>query len=216
MSWVRESAPVSVTSWSRTTTAWVWRRISTGTVACAVPRVLSRGKRLPVCGAAASAATRSVSVSAWWAASMPSRTIWPWLVFSLAALAVRAPCRAGSSRNAIRRTPPPGTVPARVFPAQPADEVSEEGAVMTTLDIVAKKKPEPSAEETAAKELVRQAREQGLSLTGPEGLLKQFPKSVLETALNEEMSGHLGHEKHRAPEDRESTNIRNGTGRRGC
>ena len=82
---------------------------------------------------------------------------------------------------------------------------------MTTLDVVPKKKPEPSAEETAAKELVRLAREQGLSLTGPGGLLKQFTKSVLETALNEEMTEHLGHEKHRAPEDRESGNIRNGT-----
>jgi len=104
-----------------------------------------------------------------------------------------------------------GTVPATVFPAQPADEVSEEGAVMKTLDVVPKKKAEPSAEETAAKELVRQAREQGLSLTGPDGLLKQFTKSVLETALNEEMTEHLGHEKHRAPEDRDSTNVRNGT-----
>jgi transposase-like protein len=76
---------------------------------------------------------------------------------------------------------------------------------------VPKTKPEPSAEETEAKELVRLAREQGLSLTGPDGLLKQFTKSVLETALNEDMTEHLGHEKHRAPEDRESTNIRNGT-----
>ena len=91
-------------------------------------------------------------------------------------------------------------------------EISGEGAVMTTLEIVPKKsKPVPSAEETAAKELVRVAREQGLSLTGPDGLLKQFTKSVLETALNEEMTEHLGHEKHRAPEERESTNIRNGT-----
>ena len=91
-------------------------------------------------------------------------------------------------------------------------EVSGEGAVMTTLESVPRKnKPEPSAEETAAKELVRLAREQGLSLTGPDGLLKQFTKTVLETALNEEMTEHLGHEKHRAPEERDSTNIRNGT-----
>ena len=83
---------------------------------------------------------------------------------------------------------------------------------MTTLEIVPKKnKPEPSAEEKAAKELVRLAREQGLSLTGPDGLLKQFTKSVLETALNEEMTEHLGHEKHRAPDERDSSNIRNGT-----
>src|SRR4051812_40107385 len=72
--------------------------------------------------------------------------------------------------------------------------ISGEGAVMTTLEIVPKKsKPGPSAEEAAAQELVRLAREQGLSLTGPAGLLKQFTKSVLETALNEEMTEHLGH-----------------------
>jgi putative transposase len=84
--------------------------------------------------------------------------------------------------------------------------------VMTTLDVVSpKKKPEPSAEELAALELVRMAKEQGLSLTGPDGLLKQFTKSVLETALNEEMTEHLGHEKNRAPEERDSANVRNGT-----
>src|SRR5215213_3867409 len=83
---------------------------------------------------------------------------------------------------------------------------------MTTLtDVTSKKKPDPSAEESAARELVRLAREQGLSLTGPDGLLKQFTKNVLETALNEEMTEHLGHEKHRAPEQRDFTNVRNGT-----
>ena len=62
---------------------------------------------------------------------------------------------------------------------------------MTTLDVVPAKQPEPSAEETAAEELVRSAREQGLALTGPDGLFKQFTKSVLETALNEEVTEHL-------------------------
>ncbi len=39
---------------------------------------------------------------------------------------------------------------------------------MTTLDVVSpKRKPEPSAEELAALELVRLAKERGLSLTGP-------------------------------------------------
>ena len=55
------------------------------------------------------------------------------------------------------------------------------------------------------------AKEQGLSLIGPDGLLKQFTKTVFETALNEEMTEHLGHDKNQAPPDRESTNIRNGT-----
>ena len=64
----------------------------------------------------------------------------------------------------------------------------------TTLqDMAAKKnKPEPSAEQQAAAELVRLAKEQGLSLTGPDGLLKQLTKTLLETALNEEMTEHLG------------------------
>jgi putative transposase len=39
----------------------------------------------------------------------------------------------------------------------------------------------------------------------------QFTGSVLETALNEEMTEHLGHEKRRAPEERDSTNVGNGT-----
>jgi putative transposase len=67
-----------------------------------------------------------------------------------------------------------------------------------TLDGVTKKKKkaEPTAEEKVAEELVARAREQGLSLTGPDGLLKQLTKAVLETALNQEMTEHLGHDKH--------------------
>jgi putative transposase len=80
-----------------------------------------------------------------------------------------------------------------------------------TLDDVTRKKPaEPSAERQAATELVRLAREQGLSLTGPDGLLKQLTKSVIETALSEEMTEHLGCEKH-DPAGVVSDNIRNGT-----
>ncbi|NJC74332.1 IS256 family transposase [Planosporangium thailandense] len=80
-----------------------------------------------------------------------------------------------------------------------------------TLDDVTarKKKPEPSAEQQAAAELVRLAKEQGLSLTGPDGLLKQLTKTVLETALNEEMTEHLGYEKH-DPAGVGAGNIRNG------
>ncbi|MFF7940742.1 transposase, partial [Nocardia gamkensis] len=66
--------------------------------------------------------------------------------------------------------------------------------MMTTLDAVAKKKAEASAEQLAAAELVRMAKQQGLSLIGPDGLLQQFTKTVLETALNEEMTEHLGYE----------------------
>ena len=90
-----------------------------------------------------------------------------------------------------------------------------EGAVMTTtLDAVAPKKHENndrSAEATAAAELVRLANKQDRALTGPDGLLKMFTKNVLETALNEEPTEHLGHEKNRADPARESANMRNGT-----
>ena len=43
-----------------------------------------------------------------------------------------------------------------------------------------------------ARELVRQARASGMALTGPGGLLKSVTKLVIETALEEEMSEHLG------------------------
>ncbi|MEV0726217.1 IS256 family transposase [Micromonospora purpureochromogenes] len=81
-----------------------------------------------------------------------------------------------------------------------------------TLDGVTprKAKAEPSAEAKAAAELVRAAKEQGLSLTGPGGLLRQLTKTVLETALNEEMTEHLGYEKH-DPAGAGAGNIRNGS-----
>jgi putative transposase len=80
-----------------------------------------------------------------------------------------------------------------------------------TLNDVTKRKPaEESAEQQAAAELVRLAKAQGLSLTGPDGLLKQLTKTVLETALNEEMTEHLGYAKH-DPAGVGSGNIRNGT-----
>jgi putative transposase len=68
-----------------------------------------------------------------------------------------------------------------------------------------------SAEQAAAVEMLAEARQRGLELTGPSGLLKLFTKNVLETALNEEMTEHLGHEKNRAEAGREATNVRNGS-----
>jgi transposase-like protein len=79
-----------------------------------------------------------------------------------------------------------------------------------TLETVTKKKPEPTAEQAAAEELVRRARDQGLSLTGPDGLLKQLTKVVIETALDQELTEHLGHERN-TPSGNESGNVRNGS-----
>src|SRR3982750_4894048 len=68
-----------------------------------------------------------------------------------------------------------------------------------------------SPEQVAAAAMVAEAKARGLELTGPNGLLKLFTKNVLETALNEEITEHLGHEKNQAEPGRESTNVRNGS-----
>jgi transposase-like protein len=80
----------------------------------------------------------------------------------------------------------------------------------TLNDVTKKIKQEPTAEELAAEEMVRRAREQGLSLTGPDGLLKQLTKTVLETALDQELTEHLGHDKN-GRADPGNGNVRNGT-----
>jgi hypothetical protein len=49
----------------------------------------------------------------------------------------------------------------------------------------------------------------GLSLTGPDGLLKQLTKVVIEAALDQELTEHLGHERN-TPAGNEAGNIRNG------
>lgn len=68
-----------------------------------------------------------------------------------------------------------------------------------------------SPEQAAVAEMVAMAKDKGLDLTGPDGLLKLFTKNVLETALNEELTEHLGHEKNRADSGRDSANVRNGS-----
>lgn len=61
-----------------------------------------------------------------------------------------------------------------------------------------------------AAELVERARAEGASLVGPDGVLSDLTKQVLETALEAEMTEHLGYEKH-DPEGRDGGNSRNGT-----
>jgi putative transposase len=66
--------------------------------------------------------------------------------------------------------------------------------------------------ENLAEALVAQARASGVALTGPGGLLSGLTKQVLETALNAEMTEHLGHEHGAAPEPSVGSkgNVRNG------
>lgn len=60
-----------------------------------------------------------------------------------------------------------------------------------------------------AEQLVERARAEGVELTGPGGLLTGLTKTVLETALEVEMSDHLGYEPH-DPAGRGTGNSRNG------
>jgi transposase-like protein len=60
-----------------------------------------------------------------------------------------------------------------------------------------------------AAQLVEQARAEGIDLVGPDGLLTGLTKTVLETALDAEMSEHLGYDKH-DPAGRNGGNSRNG------
>ncbi len=68
----------------------------------------------------------------------------------------------------------------------------------------------PLVDEQLADELLGKAQAEGVELLGPDGLLSQVTKAVLERALAEEMTGHLGYEKH-DPAGRGSGNSRNGT-----
>lgn len=68
----------------------------------------------------------------------------------------------------------------------------------------------PLIDDQLADELLGKAQAEGVELLGPDGLLSQVTKAVLERALAEEMTGHLGYEKH-DPAGRGSGNSRNGT-----
>src|SRR3954449_4482076 len=79
-----------------------------------------------------------------------------------------------------------------------------------TLEPVAAANEEEVDQEQLAQQLLAQAKEQGVELVGPDGLLNQLTKRVLETALEEEMADHLGYDKH-DPVGRNRGNSRNGT-----
>jgi putative transposase len=63
-----------------------------------------------------------------------------------------------------------------------------------------------------ARELVEAARADGVELVGPGGLLTGLTATVLETALQAEMTDHLGYDKHH-PAGRDGGNSRNGANR---
>jgi len=66
-----------------------------------------------------------------------------------------------------------------------------------------------SEQQELAAELVAKARQEGVELTGPNGLLTGLTKQVLESALDAEMADHLGYDKN-DPAGDNSGNSRNG------
>jgi transposase-like protein len=74
----------------------------------------------------------------------------------------------------------------------------------------ASKPAEVSPDKQLAEELVERAREDGVDLVGPGGLLSGLTKNVLEAGLEAEISEHLGYDKHE-PAGRNRANSRNGT-----
>ncbi|MDV8129358.1 transposase, partial [Rhodococcus sp. IEGM 1304] len=68
---------------------------------------------------------------------------------------------------------------------------------------------QPGISDARLKELVEQARAEGLQLTGDGGLLSKLTKLVVESALEGEMDDHLGYGKS-DPAGRGSGNSRNG------
>ena len=69
------------------------------------------------------------------------------------------------------------------------------------------------AERALAEELLARAKEEGIDLVGPDGLLTKVTKNVLDAALGAELTEHLGYEAH-DPTGRGSGNSRNGTTRK--
>jgi putative transposase len=70
--------------------------------------------------------------------------------------------------------------------------------------------PDRIDQQQLAQQLVEAARADGVELVGPGGLLSGLTKTVLETALEAEMSEHLGYDRH-DPVGRDGGNSRNGT-----
>ena len=80
-----------------------------------------------------------------------------------------------------------------------------------TESVGKRRRPEQRlVDERLAEELIAHAQDQGVDLLGEGGLLQQMTKAVLERALAEELTDHLGYEQG-DPAGRGSGNSRNGS-----
>ncbi|OEJ48512.1 hypothetical protein AR457_34715 [Streptomyces agglomeratus] len=71
-------------------------------------------------------------------------------------------------------------------------------------------KPSRPVDDRLIDELVARAQAEGLQLTGEGGLLQHLTKRLLESALEGEITDHLGYDKH-DPAGKNGGNSRNGT-----
>lgn len=71
-----------------------------------------------------------------------------------------------------------------IVPAEAVEEVQPSGLAPDVLD------------DQLISQLVDRAQADGIKLTGEGGLLQQLTKRILESALEGEITDHLGHEKH--------------------
>lgn len=83
---------------------------------------------------------------------------------------------------------------------------------VTEAETVERSEPQSSkaVDDRLIDELVSRAQAQGLQLTGEGGLLQQLTKRLLESALEGEITDHLGYDKH-DPVGKNGGNSRNGT-----
>ncbi|WP_416238159.1 IS256 family transposase [Streptomyces mutabilis] len=86
-----------------------------------------------------------------------------------------------------------------------SENVAEQDAAESAAAVSAK-----TVDDQLIDELVSRAQAEGLQLTGEGGLLQQLTKRLLESALEGEITDHLGYDKH-DPAGRNGGNSRNGT-----
>ena len=79
-----------------------------------------------------------------------------------------------------------------------------------STDVPSQRRSRRLVDDAVLDQLMERVQSEGADLLGPDGLLTELTKSVLERALCEELTDHLGYEPHEA-QGRGSGNSRNGT-----
>ena len=88
--------------------------------------------------------------------------------------------------------------------------MSSENVTEAEIDESVEPQPARAVDDRLIDELVSRAQAEGLQLTGEGGLLQQLTKRLLESALEGEITDHLGYDKH-DPAGKNGQNSRNGT-----